>query len=98
MTSEERLAARHALGLDCQRLVLYVGRLSPEKNPLGLLDAWAAVDNQVREGALLALVGEGPERDKIKFKIDDLNLRKSVYLAGQRSGIWQLGTRQRMFM
>jgi glycosyltransferase involved in cell wall biosynthesis len=41
---EERIAARHALELDCKRLVLFVGRLSPEKNPLGLLDAWAALD------------------------------------------------------
>src|SRR5262245_43865842 len=41
---EERAAARRALGLHCERLVLYVGRLSPEKNPLGLLEAWAAIN------------------------------------------------------
>jgi glycosyltransferase involved in cell wall biosynthesis len=84
---EERAAARRALGLDCERLVLYVGRLSPEKNPLGLLDAWAAVDTKARESALLALVGDGPDWDQVHARAQTPNLGGSVHLAGQRSDV-----------
>jgi glycosyltransferase involved in cell wall biosynthesis len=84
---EERAAARRALGLRCARLVLYVGRLSPEKNPLGLLDAWASVDNKARGNALLALVGDGRERDRVRAKAQTPNLAGRVHLAGQRSDV-----------
>ena len=83
----ERLAARRALGLDCQRLVLYVGRLSAEKNPLGLLDAWATLDANVRAGALLALVGDGPDWDAIQARARRLDVSNSIHLAGQRSDV-----------
>ena len=84
---EERNAARRALGLNCERLVLYVGRLSPEKNPLGVLDAWAAVDTKAREGALLALVGDGPHRDKVQAKAQAPNLAGGVHVAGHCSNV-----------
>jgi glycosyltransferase involved in cell wall biosynthesis len=84
---EERKVARRALGLKCERLVLYVGRLAPEKNLLGLLDAWAAVDTKVRERALLALVGDGPQRDNVQAKAKALNLAGSIHLAGQCSNV-----------
>ena len=82
---EERIGARRALDLDCKCLVLYVGRLSPEKNPLGLLDAWAVVNTKAREGALLALVGDGPDRDQVHARAQAPNLANVVHLAGQRS-------------
>jgi glycosyltransferase involved in cell wall biosynthesis len=84
---QDRAAARRALGLVCDRLVLYVGRLSAEKNPLGLLDAWAAVGTKVREGALLAVVGDGPEFDRLRLKAQATNLAGSVHLAGARSDV-----------
>jgi L-malate glycosyltransferase len=84
---EERAAARRALGLHCNRLVLYVGRLSPEKNPLGLLDAWTAIDSEAREGALLALVGDGPDWDQINARARTPNLAGTIHLAGQRSDV-----------
>jgi glycosyltransferase involved in cell wall biosynthesis len=86
-TSDERAAARRALGLNCERLMLYVGRLSAEKNPIGLLDAWAAIDAKVRAGALLALVGNGPDWDKLHAKVQMLDLTGSVHLAGQRNDV-----------
>jgi glycosyltransferase involved in cell wall biosynthesis len=84
---EERAAARRALGLDCNRLVLYVGRLAAEKNPLGLLDAWAAVDTKARQGALLALVGDGPDENQVYARVQTPSLARSVYLAGKRRDV-----------
>ena len=84
---EERIVARRSLELNCKTLVLYVGRLSPEKNPLGLLDAWAAVDARAREGALLAIVGEGPDREQVHARARSPNLANIVHLAGQRGDV-----------
>jgi glycosyltransferase involved in cell wall biosynthesis len=84
---EERAAARRSLGLDCERLVLYVGRMSAEKNPLGLLDAWGAIDMRAREGALLALVGDGPDWDQVHARAQTPKLASSVHLAGARSDV-----------
>ena len=71
-------------------LVLFVGRLSPEKNVLGLLDAWAAVEANAREGALLTLVGDGPDRAQVHARAQAPDLVGRVHLAGQRSdvGTW----------
>lgn len=87
VTPAERSAARQSLGLDCQRLVLSVGRLSAEKNLLGLLDAWAAIAAPARAGTLLALVGDGPDWDAIQAKARQLSIAGSVHLAGQRSDV-----------
>jgi glycosyltransferase involved in cell wall biosynthesis len=86
-TSEERATSRRALGLSCERLVVYVGRLSAEKNPLGLLDAWDAVGTKAREGALLAIVGDGPDWDQVQARAQMPNLAGSVHLAGRRSDV-----------
>ena len=86
-TPAERRAARSVLGLECKHLVLSVARLSSEKNPLGLLDAWAALDNESRRGSLLALVGDGPQWSMAQAKVRALNLEGSVYLARERSDV-----------
>jgi glycosyltransferase involved in cell wall biosynthesis len=87
VSPQERNAARQALGLNCEQLVVYVGRLASEKNLLGLLGAWAAVDTEARKGALLALVGDGPQRDKVQAKAQAANLVGSVHLAGHCSNV-----------
>jgi glycosyltransferase involved in cell wall biosynthesis len=59
----ERRALRQSLGLGSHAVALYVGRLSAEKNALGLLDAWRELGPP--SGALLAMAGTGPERDAV---------------------------------
>lgn len=81
-TRQERALARDALRLRCKTLVLYVGRLSSEKNPLGLLDAWAVVDPAVREDALLAIVGDGPDASLVRARLKAFDFAGSVHLAG----------------
>jgi len=67
--------------------VLCVGRLSPEKNPLGLLNAWSAISPQARSGAWLAMVGDGPDGEAVRGKTESLNLKDSVYFAGNQSEV-----------
>jgi colanic acid/amylovoran biosynthesis glycosyltransferase len=63
--------------------VVCVGRLSPEKGHLGLLQAFAEV---LRRGqaAELRLVGEGPERPRIEAAIARLGLQGRCLLLGQK--------------
>lgn len=84
---DERGTARRALAMDCKMLVLFVGRLSPEKNLPGLLDAWAALDASVREGALLALVGDGPDASRLRARVQASKVAGSIHLAGHRSDV-----------
>lgn len=58
-----------------------VGRLSPEKNYVNLVKAFA---KYLAEGhnAMLYLIGDGPLREEIDSLIDSLNIRSRVILVG----------------
>jgi glycosyltransferase involved in cell wall biosynthesis len=60
----ERDVLRSRLGLDGRVVVLFVGRLGPQKNPLGMIDAWQAAPRPA--GSLLVFVGDGPQRTIIE--------------------------------
>jgi colanic acid/amylovoran biosynthesis glycosyltransferase len=64
--------------------VMCVGRLSPEKGHIGLLEAFSAVRKR-GDDAELVLVGDGPERERIERRIADLGLGSSVVLRGRLS-------------
>jgi teichuronic acid biosynthesis glycosyltransferase TuaC len=65
----DRNDARAALGIDADaELVVYVGRLVPEKGLRELLDAMATLAPQ-RPKLQLALVGEGPMRAELDAKV-----------------------------
>ncbi|MCU1327787.1 MAG: hypothetical protein JWN34_3157 [Bryobacterales bacterium] len=75
------LALRSSLGIaEGRNIILIVGRLSREKDHLTLLEAVHRLD--ARHHAHLLLVGEGPERSRIERRIDALNMRDKVTLAG----------------
>jgi len=62
---------------------LYVGRLSPQKGLENMLYSFKSAHNM--EPAIhLTLVGEGPERDKLKNLTAGLGLKNSVTFAGFR--------------
>jgi glycosyltransferase involved in cell wall biosynthesis len=60
-----------------------VMRLSPEKNPLGLLDAFACVSKDA-PWAWLVLAGDGPEQDEFERRADALGLAGRIRLLGAR--------------
>lgn len=72
---------RLQLGIPDSRLVLlYVGRLSAEKNIAELLAYLHKTEN--REGIRLLLVGDGPERENLQEQVKELQLESSVIFAG----------------
>lgn len=84
-TRDEKFAARRRLGLTCERLVICVGRLSAEKNQLGLLDVWAGLQRETRGGALLALIGEGPDLEKVLVRSRMADVAEHVQVVGLQS-------------
>jgi colanic acid/amylovoran biosynthesis glycosyltransferase len=67
--------------------VVCVGRLSPEKGHIGLLEAFADVRARGANGSAseceLVLVGDGPERERIERRIAELGLTHSVHMRGR---------------
>lgn len=76
-----KAALRAAFGVRGTVAVLYLGRLSAEKNPLGLLRAWRTVTDRVPT-AELVYVGSGPEEAAVAEAVDALGLQGVVRLAG----------------
>src|SRR5262249_40275349 len=72
---------RASLGLLGKRVILSVGRLVPLKNLTVLVDAMREVRRQ-QPLAHLVLVGEGPERERLKQRVADLDLTGAVTFAG----------------
>lgn len=64
--------------------VAYAGRLTREKGLDILLRAFAKISDKM-PSARLMIVGDGPERDRIKLLISDLNLSSGVTLYGHLS-------------
>ena len=60
--------------------VVYTGRLHPQKNLPSLLEAWAEVASKSR--ANLVLVGDGPDREALEWKVEVLNIGHRVHFAG----------------
>ncbi|MCG6118440.1 MAG: glycosyltransferase [Aquimonas sp.] len=78
----QRAAVREALGLDARPLLLFVGRLVPEKNLPLLLQALARLPAAQRPLAWLA--GEGPERPTLLQQCAELGLQDDIVLLGER--------------
>jgi glycosyltransferase involved in cell wall biosynthesis len=73
---------RHELGLCAEDVVLvYVGRLGPEKNLQFLLRSFAGVV-QAYDHARLLLIGNGPEREILEGLVSDYEISECVRFAG----------------
>jgi glycosyltransferase involved in cell wall biosynthesis len=64
-----------------QPIVVFAGRLHPQKNLRGLLDAWARVARE--ETAHLLLLGDGPDRHELQQQVERLGCTSSVRFAGR---------------
>jgi glycosyltransferase involved in cell wall biosynthesis len=84
-SAEERRRLRADAGLNQDApVVVYVGRLAPEKELTSLLEAFAHVTRQ-RPDALLILVGDGPERAALLERAKALGVHSQLRLTGRVS-------------
>jgi glycosyltransferase involved in cell wall biosynthesis len=83
-------AVRNALGIPPQTPVVgSVTRLSPQKAPLDLVDAWAKVHRE-RPEAHFVIVGDGPLRQAVENRIEALEITDCVTLTGLRRDVPEL--------
>lgn len=79
------------------RLILFAGRLSPEKNIENFLEALGPVLESYPDcGALI--FGEGPLRDSVFTRIECMRSRARVCLLGFTSDLWRWMRRATMFV
>lgn len=64
-------------------IVLWVGRLEKEKNPMLALEAFREVLKEVPNAGLI-IVGDGSERKNLESRIKNYELSKSVIVEGQK--------------
>jgi glycosyltransferase involved in cell wall biosynthesis len=68
------------------RIILSVGRLDEQKNPLGLLSSFAAIA-EAQPLAHLLFVGHGPDEAALRAAIAESKLESRVHLAGWQADI-----------
>lgn len=96
--AQVRHEVRQELGLPHDaRVVGAVNRLSPQKDPLTLLHACAAVLRADPDARLL-LVGDGPLRGDVEREVDALGLRGQAVLPGLRADVPRLLTAMDVFV
>jgi glycosyltransferase involved in cell wall biosynthesis len=82
---DDRRAARQLLGLDPDAFVVgTVGRLDPVKDLPTLIDAFAIAKQRVGQ-AVLVIVGDGPERDRLEAHARSLALGGAILFTGLRT-------------
>lgn len=81
---EQRAGLRARLDIPAEaRVVIFAGRLAPEKELGSLLDAFAVVFRENPQ-ALLLLIGDGPSRGELEARTRALNLEAAVRFIGRR--------------
>ena len=88
-THSTKLAVKDALGLGLSAVMLYVGRLAAEKNPIGLLLVWDAIRGRMAGDWKLVMVGDGPLREAIESLVADRALSDKVIIAGRQDYVDQ---------
>ncbi|NCQ66030.1 MAG: hypothetical protein COZ34_03140 [Candidatus Pacebacteria bacterium CG_4_10_14_3_um_filter_34_15] len=82
--------------LSKSKIILYVGRVSLEKNIETLIKSFAIVIKKIPDSKLL-IVGGGPDLKRLQKLVSDLNIKKQVIFSGElknldlvRKGIFKL--------
>lgn len=76
-----------ALASNDVELVIFVGRLTEEKNVLGLLRAWASALSELESKWTLVIIGDGPMRKELTDNVKALKLESSVHFVGHQTNI-----------
>lgn len=61
--------------------IVFLGRFTPKKHPVALIEAFALVKQKVPE-AQLSMIGDGPEMARVQRRIESHGLKESVRLYG----------------
>jgi len=86
----ERTAFRRSLGLaDDTPILLFVGRMTPEKNPVFAVDVLAALRGRVPEAAAV-FVGAGSLEDAVRARANKLGQEVAIRYLGWRDDVAEI--------
>ena len=81
---------RRQLKIDDDTLVIgHIGRFVEQKNHTFLIDLFSELHKE-NSNSILLLIGQGPLENKIKEKVNSLNITDSVKFLGQRTDVNEL--------
>ena len=86
---EKSLNMRNKLGIENKFVVGHVGRFRHQKNHSFIIDIFKKV-SEIRDDALLMLVGDGELMEDMKNKVSSLGLDDKVMFLGSRSDVSDL--------
>lgn len=86
---ELRNKIRRQLNIEDKWVIGHVGRFHFEKNHEFLIDIFKEISNK-KENAILLLIGQGENEEKIKEKVKRLSLQDKVYFLGIRNDVPEL--------
>ena len=86
---EIRKKVRSELGLNDKKVIIFVGRLDPQKNPIFLIDIFAQILNMWKDACLL-VVGDGILRENVVDEIKKTGIEAHVRMLGSRKDVAQL--------
>lgn len=79
------------------RILLWVGALSPEKNPFFMIDVMKKVTESVPDAVLL-MAGKGPLENQLQKQIAAARMHKTVLLIGYKSNLEEIYAGAELFL
>lgn len=89
LSDAKRAAVRRALGVEDQIVLGHIGQMYYVKNHGYLLEVFAAF-HRAHKNSTLLLVSDGPDREALEQRAQDLGVRDSVQFLGFRTDIPEL--------
>lgn len=80
---------RNELKLNGKKVICQVGRLEEQKNQKVTINIFEEIYKK-EPNAILLLIGDGPEKEKIKKIIDEKNLKEHIRLLGIRNDVYNI--------
>lgn len=88
-SKRKRPEVRCKLGLKDEYVVIFVGRLDPQKNPIFMLDIFSEV-HKACANSVLFVVGDGVMREEMESRISHHCIQDSVVMFGSRNDVHEL--------
>lgn len=85
-SEKKRISIRAQLGLLDEFIVIFVGRLDSQKNPLFMLEIFSHLKVIVPETKLL-VIGDGALKEQMVERISQLKMRDDVIMMGSRNDV-----------
>lgn len=79
---------RSALADDDEKIITHISNMRPVKRPLDVIDVFYKVQKEIP--SKLLLIGEGPEIEKVEYKVKELGIYDKVLFLGNSNDVYRV--------